>query len=600
VSRPIRVAHVATVDLTLRFLLLDQMRRLCDEGFEVTAISAPGPWVADLHTEGIRHIPWPHATRAWNPVADARAFRELLRIFADGSFDLVHTHNPKPGILGRVAARLAGVPCVVNTVHGLYATPEDPAPKRLAVTWMERLAALSSDLELYQSEEDLRWARKSRIVRPARSQLLGNGTDLSRFDASAVPPARASGLRRELAIPDGAPVIGMVGRMVAEKGYLEFFAAARAVRDVFPEVQFIAVGSQDPDKANAIGKTDVDRARGDVIFTGWRKDVRDLLGLMDIFVLPSWREGVPRSAIEAAAMGRAMVLTNIRGCREVARDGVEALLVPARQPQHLAEAITRLLLDPGLGSRLGAAARERAIERFDERRVFDRVVNCYEELLSRKGFDRHFAAHNGMRIRPAEPEDACALARLHRETLPRAFLPVLGDGFLRTLYRALATDEEAIALVAEEGGHVLGLAAGTTSTRRFYRRFVRRHGVRAAIDAAPHLIKPSVFRRARETASYPRQTADLPEAELVSIAVVPGARARGVGRALARDVLDGLAALGAERVKVVVSADNEPANRFYESLGFEHRRRMAVHERVSSNVWVIGCRSSSLSASASS
>ncbi|HXF72484.1 MAG TPA: glycosyltransferase family 4 protein, partial [Actinomycetota bacterium] len=383
--RPVRVAHVTTVDLTLRFLLLGQLRRLRDEGYEVWAVSAPGPWAADLEAEGIRHLPWPHATRSWDPAADARALAELVGLLRRGRFDLVHTHNPKPGVLGRVAARLAGVPCVVNTVHGYYATPEDPPARRAAVLGLERLAARLSDLELFQSEEDLRWARRARVVPPGRAVFLGNGTDLARFDPAAVDPGRAAALRAELGIPEGAPVVGSVGRLVAEKGYRELFEAASRVRARRPEVRFLAVGAPDTGKADAIGPRELEAARADVVFCGWREDVRDLLALVDVFVLPSWREGVPRSAIEAAAMGRAMVLTDIRGCREVARDGREALLVPPRAPAKLAAAIERLLDDPGLRERLGRAARARALERFDERRVAETVVRCYRRVLQQKG-----------------------------------------------------------------------------------------------------------------------------------------------------------------------------------------------------------------------
>lgn len=381
---PVRVAHVTTVDITLRFLLLAQLLGLREEGYEVTAISAPGPWVGELEARGIRHIAWPHATRAWDPVGDARAFAALLRILRRERFDLVHVHNPKPGIMGRVAARLAGVPCVVNTVHGFYATEGDPARRRLPVVALERLAARLSDLELYQSEEDLAWARRIGLVPGRRSVLLGNGTDLEAFDPARVPPGRPAALRRELGIPEGAPVVGTVGRLVREKGYVEFFEAARRVRAEAPEVRFLAVGPADPAKADALARADLEADDG-VILAGYRDDVRDLLAVMDVFVLASWREGVPRSAIEAAAMGRAMVLTDIRGCREVARHGREGLLVPPRDAAALASAVAGLLADPGLRARLGRAARARALERFDERRVVERVLRCYRKVLTARG-----------------------------------------------------------------------------------------------------------------------------------------------------------------------------------------------------------------------
>jgi glycosyltransferase involved in cell wall biosynthesis/ribosomal protein S18 acetylase RimI-like enzyme len=584
----VRVAHVSTVDLTPRFLLLGQLRRLRDEGYDVTAVSAPGPWTADLEASGIRHIPWHHATRSWNLWGDLRAFAELLAILRRERFHLVHTHNPKPGVMGRIAARLAGVPCVVNTLHGLYATPEDRALKRLPVLVAEGLAARFSDFELYQSDEDLRWARRIRLVSPRKSALLGNGVDLTWLDPANVSSTHLSELRRELGIPERAQVVGTVGRLVAEKGYRELFAAARKVRAVMPEVRFLAVGGPDLAKADAIGEGELAQAREDVVVPGWREDIRDLLALMDVFVLPSWREGMPRSAIEAAAMGRASVLTDIRGCREVIRDGIEGLLVPPRRPDRLADAILRLLRDPAMRDRLGQAARARAVERFDERRVADTIVSLYGGLLTRKGLTPPGGQPEPSgppRLRTARPADAAAMALIHKE-IPGAFLTTLGDGFLRRLYRALTTDPQAVTVVAENGQGVVGFAAGVLSVGRFYRRFYLRRGLGAAFMVAPRLARPSTIRRLLETARYPGEVDSLPEAELLSIAVAPEARARGVGAMLADGIRTGLAARGVTEFKVVVDVPNEASNRMFARLGYERRARISVHHGTPSNVWV--------------
>jgi glycosyltransferase involved in cell wall biosynthesis/ribosomal protein S18 acetylase RimI-like enzyme len=577
----VRVAHISTVDLTVRFLLMPQLRRLRDEGYDVTAISAPGPWRDEIEAEGIRFVSWTHATRSWDPASDARAFGELIGILRRERFDLVHTHTPKAGILGRIAARATGMPAVVNTVHGLYATPEDSLARRAGVLTAERLAAMCSDLELYQSEEDIRWARRIGLVRRGRSILLGNGCDLSLFDPARVPADRRASLRRELGIPEDAPVVGTVGRLVSEKGYHELFAAAGIVRRELPEARFLVVGEHEPGKADSIRPVEIAAARGDVIFAGWREDTSALLAAMDVFALPSWREGVPRSAIEASAMGVPMVLTDIRGCREVARHGKEGLLVPVRSPARLSEAILSLLRNPDLRARMGAAARARAVERFDERRVEELLVRAYERLLPRRP-----PAGNALRVRPARPEDAPAIARLHREAMPEAFLPTLGDRFLARLYRALGSDPRGVVLVAENGSGVVGFAAGTASVGDFYRDFYRRHGLRAAIAAAPRLLRPSVLRRIRESAAYPDSVRGLPEAELLAIAVGGGHRDEGIGRRLADRLVGDLRARGADGIRVVVAAGNEGANRFYDSLGFRRAASVEVHRGTPSNVLV--------------
>jgi glycosyltransferase involved in cell wall biosynthesis/ribosomal protein S18 acetylase RimI-like enzyme len=611
---PVRVAHLTTTDLTLRYLLLGQLRRLREEGYEVTGISAPGPNRAAIEAAGIRHLAWRNATRSWNLGADLRALAELVRLLRRERFDLLHTHNPKPGVIGRVAARLARVPLVVNTVHGLYATPEDRLARRVPVLALEGLAARCSDLELYQSEEDLRWARRIRLVPAGRGELLGNGTDLKRFDPDRVDPDRVATLRAELGLPGGALVVGAVGRLVVEKGYRELFAAARAVRRRHPEVRFLVVGSPDLDKADAITEAELAEASADVCFAGWRDDVDDLLAVMDVFVLASWREGMPRSAIEAAAMGRPLVLTDIRGCREVARHEHEALLVPPRDPDALAAAISRLAADPALRSRLGEAARERAQERFSEEAVAERVVRSYRRLLAdprrrpgaahgRQAGGPPGAAPDLVLIRPANAADAAAMARLHADGMPDAFLPTLGPRFLRRLYVALAGDPEAVALVAEGPDGVVGFAAGVVSVGGFYRRFAARHGARAALAAAPRLVRPATAGRLLETVRYPAQAAGapagLPDAELLAIAVAPAARTGGTGRALADGVLDGLAARGAGQVKVVVGAANNGANRFYARVGFQPAGHLSVHQGTPSNVWIRSCPSSSPSPSPS-
>jgi ribosomal protein S18 acetylase RimI-like enzyme len=194
-------------------------------------------------------------------------------------------------------------------------------------------------------------------------------------------------------------------------------------------------------------------------------------------------------------------------------------------------------------------------------------------------------------MRAALAGDAPAIAALHRDAMPTAFLPSLGDRFLRRLYRTAARDPDAVALVAVDRGTVVGFVAAVPSVRAFFRRFVARHGAMAALDAAPHLMRPSVAGRAVETARYPAGTEDLPDAELLSIAVAPGYRARGIGAGLTAAVARALGDRGVGELKVVVGADNDGANRFYERVAVRPPRGTAVHEGVSSNVWVLACPS---------
>lgn len=589
-----RVAHIATTDVTLRYLLAKQLRCLVEAGYDVTAISASGPHVPEIEAAGVRHISWPGVTRAWDLRADARAFRALLGILRRERFDVVHTHNPKPGILGRIAARAVGVPAILNTVHGLYATPEDAIPRKTGVLAAEWIAARCSHFELYQSEEDLRWARRIRLVPASRSAHLGNGIDLGSFDPAAVPENRRAAIRAAFGIAEDALVVGAVGRLVAEKGYRELFEAARIVRRTHPTVVFLVVGDPDLEKWDAITEDEMRAADDDVVFAGWRDDVRDLLGAMDIFVLASWREGMPRSAIEAAAMGKAMVLTGIRGCREVARADREALFVPPREPARLAEAIDRLVVDAGLRARLASGARARALHNFDEQRVVARVIERTTALAGPPV--RALPGSGSLRLRRARRTDAPAMAALHVAAYEEAFLPKLGQAFLRRMYLAHITDPGSVCLVVENDGQVVGYTAGAISLSAVRKRFLRRHGLPAGIAIAPRILRPGIARRFLESARYPETTRGLPEPELAFIAVHARYRSMGVGRRLGRALVDELRARGAAEVKAFVGARNEASNRMFEQIGFERRGKVVVHDGEPSNLWVIRCDSLSRSA----
>jgi glycosyltransferase involved in cell wall biosynthesis len=309
-----------------------------------------------------------------------RAARELWRILRREQVDVLHTHNPKPGLYGRVVGRLAGVPLVVNTNHGLYVT-EGRGLRRAAVLALEGIAARFSDAELIQNEEDLAVLTRWRLNRPARTRLLGNGVDLARFR-----PARDDGERAEARALLGADpdqvVVTMVGRLVAEKGFPELFAATRELDDRY---LVVCVGPDDPAKADALPRAAVEAAgEAGVRFLGLRDDVEVLYRGSDLFVLPSHREGFPRAAMEAAASGLPVIATDVRGCRQVVDDGVTGLLVPVQAPVALAAAIAELGADPGRRAAMGTAAVARAAEHFDERRVVALVMDTYRTAGPRR------------------------------------------------------------------------------------------------------------------------------------------------------------------------------------------------------------------------
>jgi len=379
-----RVVHVTTTDISLFLLLGPQLLAFRDAGYDVVGVSAPGPYVDRLEALGIHHVALQHATRAMAPNRDAALVPELVRTFRRLRPDIVHTHNPKPGVLGRIAARAARVPRVVNTVHGLYAQPNDRWQRRAVVYGLERAAAFCSDAELVQNVEDLPVLR-SLGVRENKLHLLGNGIDLTRFDPGRVAAAARVNLRAQWGATDDTIVCGIVGRLVAEKGYREIFRAARRLQTVAPQLQFVVVGPVDSDKTDALTREDIASAEriGNVHFAGAHDDIEACYAAFDMYALASYREGFPRSAMEAAAMGLPVVATDIRGCRQVVDDGVNGHLVRPRDSFALAEALADLASNEYLRTKMGAAGREKAASDFDQRRCIDITLGVYDELLGR-------------------------------------------------------------------------------------------------------------------------------------------------------------------------------------------------------------------------
>lgn len=373
-GRPLRVAHLTTIDMSLALLLRTELEEDVAAGFETFGISAAGPYVPEIEELGVTHVPLNSLTRAWSPRSDAAAAAELVRTLRRLRLDVLHTHNPKTGVLGRILGRATGVPVVVNTCHGLWIRPGDPWARRAFVLGTEGIAARASHAELYQNATD--HATLRRAVPGWRSRVVGNGTDLARFRPD--PEARAA-VRRALNVAEDELLVGGVGRQVAEKGILEYVEAAGLLAG---KARFVWIGPEDPDKADAVSRA----VHGSQVeFPGARADMPAVYNALDVFVLPSHREGFSRSAMEAASCALPMVLSDIRGCREIGTHGEHLLLAPPGDPRALAAAIDRLITEPDLRAELGAAARRRALAEFDQRKVAGISIDTYRAVAKHRG-----------------------------------------------------------------------------------------------------------------------------------------------------------------------------------------------------------------------
>ncbi|HJU55719.1 MAG TPA: glycosyltransferase family 4 protein [Pyrinomonadaceae bacterium] len=379
----LKVVHISSLDLGISFLM-PQLRALKADGFEVHAMCADGPLVPTFEAEGIK-VHRLNVTREISPAADLKLLWRLVEIMRRESYTIVHTHTPKMELLGQFAAWLARAPVRLYTNHGLIFLGQTGFKRSLFKT-IARVAGLYSDRVISQSAEDVSTLIEQKIYRRRKVGFLGNGIDLTQLRAERFTPGEVCARKKELGIPENHKVVGMVGRYVWEKGYREFFEAAQKICRARAGVSFVTVGiplesERDPVDFSILRELGIEER---VFVLKSRDDMPELYALMDVVALPSYREGFPRSLMEASAMSKPTVASDVSGCRQAIVNGRNGYLVPVRDSRALAEKIELLLDDAELAHRLGCEGRSLAEERFDVSQVIERLRGCYDELLKQK------------------------------------------------------------------------------------------------------------------------------------------------------------------------------------------------------------------------
>jgi glycosyltransferase involved in cell wall biosynthesis len=368
------------------FLLLDwdDFRRnrlalahvLREAGADVTVMMDTGGMPEEV-ADGFRIIPWFVARGSINPLTELRSLAQVLAAYRRHRPDLVHHFALKPVIYGGIAARLSGRAVCANTITGLgmaFTSRSWKAPflRRLILLLLRLAAGHRRARIIFQNRDDLDLLTRAGAARPGRSAVIrGSGVDLEAF--APVPE------------PGGAPVVLYAGRMMREKGVGDFAAAARELRARGVSARFVLVGKPDPAHRSSLSEETL-RAwsgAGEVEWWGARADMAAVIGSAAVVCLPSWYgEGLPKVLLEAAACGKAMVATDVPGCRELVIDGETGILVPPRDPAALARALARLLNDPELRRTLGSNARLAAETEFGADQVVRETLAVYEELLA--------------------------------------------------------------------------------------------------------------------------------------------------------------------------------------------------------------------------
>ncbi|MCU0526343.1 MAG: glycosyltransferase family 4 protein [Elainella sp. Prado103] len=381
-----KILQVAAIGMTVKHLLKPQIDYFMEQGATVEIACSPDPEAEELQQQGYVIHPIPIERRILSFTNLTNLYR-LSRLIRSHHYDLVHVHTPIAAVLGRVAAKLAGAQHIVYTAHGFPFHDRSSPWEYLTYFGIEKCCALFTDRILVQNEEDLMTSQDRGLCPLEKITYLGNGVDLDRFNRQQLQPNHQSQLRQQLHIPDSADlIIGTIGRLTPKKGSGYLIEAAAQLLPQFPNLHILIIGGQlasDPNPFEAQLTRHI-RALGltnQVTLTGYRDDIPQLLGLCDIFTLPTFtHEGLPRSILEAMAMELPVVSTDIRGCREAVISGRTGFIVPPQDSTKLADALRILLLDGNLRKSYGVAGRCRVESQYDEREVFYRLSECYQRL----------------------------------------------------------------------------------------------------------------------------------------------------------------------------------------------------------------------------
>ncbi len=383
-NKPIKICQIVSSSMTLRFMLFDQIKFLRNKGYEVHAVCSPGKWTGDIKKEGIK-VKEIVFKRKISFLSDIISFFKLYFYFRREKFDIIHTHTLKPEFFGQIAGKLARVPIIFNTLHGFdFEDDASPVKKKFFII-LEKIAAKCSTAIFSIGREIIKSAIREGLAAPEKFIYLGRDIDTDRFDPNKYGSEFIRKSRISLGVSPDSIVLGIVARLVAEKGFLELFGAMRDLLKSEKNISLLVVGPVEPEKKDSINLSIVKNYGIDknVFFLGEKSNVEEIYPLIDIFILPTHREGLGAAILEASAMQRPVIASSVGGCIEAVDNGKTGLLIPARNERMLIDAIRSLLYDEEKRFQMGILGREKVIKEFSKEIVLARLGEKYNYFLDK-------------------------------------------------------------------------------------------------------------------------------------------------------------------------------------------------------------------------
>lgn len=375
-----RIAFLSHIDINLYLFRLPVMKALVEQGHTVYAICPEGEYSGFFEKEGILFKSYKIERKSLNPLKEIKTIKNIYALVKTLNLDILHNFTVKPNIYGSVAGDLAKIPVIINSVTGMGSyfilqTKKAKIVKNL-IEKLYKMANRKSHAVLFQNADDMNYFKEKELLSSAKAFLIkGSGIDTVSYDMSKIENQET--LKKELGI-EGKKIVLMVARAIWDKGIKEFYESAEMLDS--EDIAFILVG--DTDEGNPSCADRVFLASRNVLWLGHRKDIKELTALADVCVLPSYREGLPRTLLEACAMAKPIVTTDAIGCKDVVDDGVNGFLVPVKDSIALAEKIKLLLNNEHLRENFAIESRHKALKEFDVRIIVQQYLKLYNEMVA--------------------------------------------------------------------------------------------------------------------------------------------------------------------------------------------------------------------------
>ncbi len=375
------IGFLSHLDLNLYLFRLPIMIELVKRGYKVYAICPKGDKFEKFKEYGVEAISYEIDRGSLNPFKEKKAIENIYQAIKDLHLDILHTFTAKPNIYGTFAGKKAKVPVILNLVEGLGSFYTNNSIKNIVIrAIMERLykkAFRLSDGCVFVNSDDPSYMIGKNIIPKEKVKIIKSvGIDTKKFDISNYNDKRLKEIKKSLDL-ENKTVILMIARAIWDKGIKEFYEVAKRLKN--KDMEFVLVG--DTDDGNPTCASNKYLLSGSVKWLGHRDDIPDLIAICDIFVLPSFREGLPVTLMEAASMSKPIVTTDTVGCREVVEDGYNGFLVPVRDAETLSKKIELLINDKDLRISMGKNGRIKVEKEFDIKKVVKQYMELYEEVV---------------------------------------------------------------------------------------------------------------------------------------------------------------------------------------------------------------------------